>query len=131
MYFLTRASIVLIFAAFARSEFEDFLASPKAKACIPPAGGSPSKDDAPGIAQALKQCGDRAAITFPANSTYHINSPLTITGCKGCTIRIDGTIKASGSSKNWEKSRCIVLFKNSSDLTINSSGTLDGSGQEA
>jgi len=125
-------NIVLFVARVARSEFS--LApnpSPQSKACIPPAGGSPSKDDTPGIIQTIKQCGKGATITFPTNSTYHVNSPLTVTGCNGCTVRIDGIIKASGSSKNWEKSRCIVLFKNSSGLKIDASGTLDGSGQEA
>jgi galacturan 1,4-alpha-galacturonidase len=125
-------TIVLFVARVVRSESRLVPnGSPEAKTCVPPAGGSPSKDDAPGIIQAIKQCGEGATITFPANSTYHINSPLTITGCDRCTIRIEGTIKASASSKNWDKSRCIVMFKNSSGLRIDASGTVDGSGQEA
>jgi galacturan 1,4-alpha-galacturonidase len=130
MYFLALASVVLI-ARVARSELNASSPSPQAKACTPPAGGSPSRDDAPAIIQTINQCGEGATVTFPANSTYHINSPLTITGCRSCTIRIDGAIKASGTSKNWDKSRCIVLFKNPSGLKIEATGSLDGSGQEA
>src|SRR4051794_3477017 len=124
MYLCSFASVVLLISANrVRAELDEPVYAPKrlpqAKACIPPAGGTPAKDDTPAIVQTIKQCGEGATITFPARSRYHINSPLIVTGCNGCTVQIDGTIKASGSSKAWEKSRCIFGFKNSSGLKIN------------
>jgi polygalacturonase len=105
-----------------------------AKRCIPQGGGLPDRDDTAAIASAIKECGAGGTVVIPQQAVYFLGNTLDLTGCDRCRLEIDGTLKASPSSKSWETKRCIINVKKMTGLKLTSplkSGVLDGSGQEA
>ncbi|KAG8157369.1 hypothetical protein KVR01_012753 [Diaporthe batatas] len=105
--------------------------APRAAACTPKAGGSSSIDDVPAIQSAIAECAS-GTIVFPAGTTYYINSVLSLAGCKGCTLQVEGVIKVSSDTEYWNGKTAIVLAQNIDGLTVTSttgSGVFDGNGQ--
>jgi hypothetical protein len=84
--------------------------------CTPPAGGSPSKYDSKAMVTVIKQCGNVGTIIILKGSIYYINNQLDFSGCKSYTFQVNGTLKASSSTKSWERKRCILNIKNVATL---------------
>lgn len=102
-----------------------------ASSCTPTAGGSSSTDDAPAIASAIAECAS-GTIVIPAGTTYYVNSVLSFDSCAGCTLEIEGTVKASDDTDFWNGETAIILAQDIDGLTVTSktgSGVVDGNGQ--
>lgn len=105
--------------------------APRAAACTPKAGGGSSVDDVPAIQSAIAAC-PSGTIVIPAGTTYYVNSVLSLAGCKGCTLQVEGLMKASSDTTYWNGKTAIVLAQNIDGLTVTStsgSGVFDGNGQ--
>lgn len=121
---LTVAGVALVGASPSR-------VAPRAATCTPKAGGSSSTDDVPAIQSAIAAC-PSATIVIPAGTTYYVNSVLSLAGCKGCTLQVEGLVKASSDTGYWNGKTAIVLAQNIDGLTVTSttgSGVFDGAGQ--
>lgn len=106
---------------------------PRASTCTPASGGSSSTDDTPAIESAIAECSS-GTIVIPALTTYYVNSALSFDGCSGCTIQVEGLLKASSDTDYWNGKTAIFLAQNIDGLTVTSktgSGVFDGNGQDA
>jgi galacturan 1,4-alpha-galacturonidase len=97
----------------------------------PVSGGSSTIDDTPAIESAIK-ANPTGTIVIPSGTTYNIGSQLQFTGCKGCTLQIDGTLLVTVNFPYWNDKGSIFLMKDITGATIKSStgeGIIDGNGQ--
>ncbi|GAO13076.1 uncharacterized protein UV8b_03451 [Ustilaginoidea virens] len=98
------------------------------KSCTPKAGGSPKVDDVPAIHAAIKACSS-GTVVIPKGTTYHVNSQLSLAGCRGCTLQLDGTLQVSADVGYWNNKGRIIYISGVNGATITGSGTIDGNGQ--
>lgn len=106
-------------------------AAAAASSCTPIAQGSSSTDDVPAITSAIAAC-PSGTIVFPASTTYYVNSELSLDGCTGCTLEVEGTLTSSDDTGYWDGKTAIFLARNIHGLTVTSktgSGVFDGNGQ--
>lgn len=102
------------------------------KTCTPTSAGNSSIDDVPSILEALTSCGNGGTIVIPNGQTYMIRSHLDFQNCRGCTIQIDGILKASDDLNYWEGKSSMFSLSNTANVRFYSStgsGLIDGSGQ--
>jgi polygalacturonase len=106
----------------------------KRAVCTPSSYGNTSEDDTPAIASAIASCGDGGTIVIPSGTTYSIRSTLEFTGCSGCKLQLEGTLKASDDYEYWSDYKAIILISGITGATITSTtgaGIIDGNGQDA
>lgn len=102
--------------------------------CTPTAGGSSSTDDVAAIESAVAACAPSGTIVLPQGATYHVNSVLSLDGCAGCTLQVEGTLLASDDTAYWEGKTAVILVRDVDGLTVTSTtgaGLVDGHGQAA
>lgn len=107
---------------------------PKRSVCTPTSYGDDQEDDSPAIASAIASCGDGGTIIIPSGTTYSLRSTLDFTGCTGCELQLEGTLKASDDYEYWSDYKAIILIDGISGATIKSTtgdGVIDGNGQDA
>lgn len=105
----------------------------RASTCTPKAGGSGSIDDVPALESAIASC-PSGTIYIPASTTYYVNSALSLAGCSGCTLQIEGTLKLASDTDYWNGKTAQIEVDNITGLKIYSStgsGLIDGNGQDA
>jgi galacturan 1,4-alpha-galacturonidase len=64
----------------------------------------------------------------------YINSALTLKGCTGCTLQIEGTLKVSGDTDYWNGIRDVFTLDSITGAKIYSAtgtGVIDGNGQSS
>lgn len=106
----------------------------KRATCTPASAGNSGTDDVPAIVAAITSCGNGGVIQIPAGVQYAINSVLDFTGCVGCTLNIEGTLKVSDNLDFWEGKKAIFMMNAIKTATIQSvtgTGVIDGNGQAA
>ncbi|KAI5300431.1 hypothetical protein KEM56_002472 [Ascosphaera pollenicola] len=84
--------------------------------------------------EAISKCGDGGTIELPEGKIYNIGSPLEFKKCKGCTVHLEGTLKATSDVDTWAKENGIIVLKGVNGLTFTSTkgtGVIDGNGQAA
>lgn len=87
-------------------------------------------DDVPAIEAAIASC-PTGTIVLSAGITYALRSTLDLSGCSGCTIAIEGTLKLSDDLDYWEGKQAAILVNGVTDATITSqtsTGLVDGNG---
>ncbi|KAB8302157.1 hypothetical protein EYC80_005605 [Monilinia laxa] len=102
--------------------------------CTPASAGNSGTDDVPAISAAIKSCGSGGVIQIPAGVQYAINTVVDFTGCAGCTLNIEGTLKVSDDLDFWNGKRAIFYMDGINTATIQSvtgTGLIDGNGQAA
>jgi galacturan 1,4-alpha-galacturonidase len=100
----------------------------KRASCTPASGAS---DDVPAIMLAIAAC-PSGTIVIPQGKTYNIGSQLLFTGCAGCTLQLDGTLKVTTDFTYWNGKGTIIYVKNIDGITVTSpakTGIIDGQGQ--
>ncbi|KAH8204168.1 hypothetical protein TruAng_001720 [Truncatella angustata] len=105
----------------------------RASTCTPVAGNSGSIDDVPALQSAISNCAS-GTIYIPPSTTYYVNSVLDLTGCAGCTLQIEGTLKIASDTDYWNGKTAQILADDITGLKIISStgsGLIDGNGQNA
>ncbi|KAK9770500.1 putative Extracellular exo-polygalacturonase [Seiridium cardinale] len=105
----------------------------RASTCTPVAGNSGSTDDVPALQSAIAAC-PSGTIYIPASTTYYVNSVFDLTGCSGCTLQLEGTLKIASDTDYWNGKTAQILVEDITGLTITSStgsGLIDGNGQDA
>ncbi|KAK7062761.1 hypothetical protein VNI00_000250 [Paramarasmius palmivorus] len=103
----------------------------KRATCTVASAGNAGTDDVPAIETAIKSCGSGGIIVLSAGKTYMIRSTLDFTGCAGCEIQIEGTLKLSDDTNFWNGVRAAILLTNVKGATIHSktgTGVVDGNG---
>ncbi|KAH8658034.1 pectin lyase fold/virulence factor [Xylariales sp. PMI_506] len=88
-------------------------------------------DDTPAIASAIAAC-PSGTIVIPKGTTYNIGSQLLFTGCSGCTMQLDGTLKVSVDFTYWNGKGKVIYINKINGATITSpagTGVIDGQGQ--
>ncbi|GLB41868.1 putative glycoside hydrolase family 28 protein [Lyophyllum shimeji] len=103
----------------------------KRATCTVASAGNAGVDDVPAIEAAIKSCGNGGIIVLSAGKTYMIRSTLDFTGCVGCEVQIEGTLKLSDDTTFWNGVRAAILLTNVSGATIHSktsTGLVDGNG---
>ncbi|KAF5383596.1 hypothetical protein D9615_003576 [Tricholomella constricta] len=103
----------------------------KRATCTVTSAGNAGIDDVPAIEAAIKSCGNGGIIVLPAEKTYMIRSTLDFTGCVGCEVQIEGTMKLSDDTTFWNGVRAAILLTNVSGATVHSktgTGLVDGNG---
>ncbi|KAF2017805.1 glycoside hydrolase family 28 protein [Aaosphaeria arxii CBS 175.79] len=80
----------------------------------------PLIDDGPAITDALEKCGGSGSVVFPANQTFTLRSPVDLSACRACAIRIDGRITVSPDWDYWEKQFAVFLISNASAMVVDS-----------
>ncbi|KAG6833230.1 hypothetical protein H0H87_009851 [Tephrocybe sp. NHM501043] len=103
----------------------------KRATCTVTSAQSSSVDDVPAIEAAIQSCGNGGIILIPAGYTYQIRSTLDFTGCVGCEVQIEGTLKLSSDTDFWNGVRAAILLTNINGATIHSktsTGLIDGNG---
>ncbi|KAL3422650.1 extracellular exo-polygalacturonase [Phlyctema vagabunda] len=106
----------------------------KRATCTPASAGVSSIDDVPAISAAMASCGDGGTIEIVAGKTYMIRTPLDFSGCTGCTLNVEGTLKVSDDLAYWEGRRAVFYLAGVQGATIQSrtgAGLIDGNGQAA
>lgn len=101
--------------------------------CTPVAGGSSTTDDTPAIASAIAAC-PSGTILLPKGSQYHLNSALSLAGCTGCTLALEGTLTASDDLDYWATQGAMITIQDvsgASFLSATGAGVFDGNGQAA
>ncbi|KAF8074913.1 extracellular exo-polygalacturonase [Lyophyllum atratum] len=99
--------------------------------CTVASAGNAGVDDVPAIEAAIKSCGNGGIIVISAGKTYMIRSTLDFTGCVGCDLQVEGTLKMSDDLTFWNGVRAAILLTNISGATIHSktgTGLVDGNG---
>lgn len=99
-----------------------------AQTCTPSAGSS---DDTPSITSAIASC-PSGTIVIPASTTYTIGSPLTFSGCNGCTLEVEGTLQVTDDFDTWNGVTAFIHIQDVDGATVTSktgTGTIDGNGQ--
>lgn len=102
----------------------------KRATCTVTAAQNAGIDDVPAIQDAIASC-PTGTIVFTAGITYDIRSTVDFTGCHGCTIAIEGTLKLSDDMDYWEGKTAAFLINGITGATITSqtsSGVIDGNG---
>lgn len=87
-------------------------------------------DDVPAIEAAIASC-STGTVILSAGITYAIRSTLDLSGCSGCTIAIEGTLKLSDDLDYWEGKQAAILVNGVTGATITSqtsTGLVDGNG---
>ncbi|KAI1843620.1 hypothetical protein JX266_010253 [Neoarthrinium moseri] len=105
----------------------------RASTCTPKAGGSGSIDDVPALQSAIASCAS-GTIYIPPSTTYYVNSALSLKGCSGCTIQLEGTLKIASDTDYWNGKTAQIEVNGINGLKIYSSsgnGLIDGNGQNA
>lgn len=105
----------------------------RAATCTPAAGGSGSIDDVPALQSAIANC-PSGTIYIPPSTTYYVNSVLDVSGCSGCTIQLEGTLKIASDTDYWNGKSAQILVEDITGLKLISStgsGLIDGNGQDA
>ncbi|KUI58120.1 Endo-xylogalacturonan hydrolase A [Cytospora mali] len=126
-----KSSALLLAAGAAIAHASPSRVVPRASTCTPTAGGSSSTDDVPAIESAIAECAS-GTIVIPASTTYYVNSALSFAGCSGCTLQVEGLLKASDDTDYWNGKTAIFEAKDIDGLTVTSktgSGVFDGNGQ--
>ncbi|KAF8994407.1 family 28 glycoside hydrolase [Cyathus striatus] len=103
----------------------------KRAVCTVTSAGDSGIDDVPSALAAIKSCGNGGTIVFPANTTFAFRSQLDITGCVGCTIQIEGTLKLSDDTDFWNGKKQIIYVNGINGATITTAtgtGVFDGNG---
>lgn len=103
----------------------------KRATCTVASAGNAGVDDVPAIEAALKSCGNGGIIVLTAGKTYMIRSTLDFTGCVGCEVQIEGTLKLSDDTNFWNGVRAAILLTSVNGATIHSktgTGLVDGNG---
>ncbi|KUL89435.1 hypothetical protein ZTR_04324 [Talaromyces verruculosus] len=106
----------------------------KRSVCTPSSYGNTSEDDTPAIAAAIASCGKGGTIVIPSGTTYSIRSTLDFTGCAGCELQLEGTLKVSDDYEYWSNYKSIILISDITGANITSTtgaGVIDGNGQNA
>ncbi|KAG8622872.1 hypothetical protein KVT40_009383 [Elsinoe batatas] len=106
----------------------------KRATCTVSSGGTASFDDGPAIAKAVKDCGNGGVIMLSAGTQYMLRSPLDLTGCSGCDVQLEGTIKASDDVAYWNGKGFMIRINgwtNGKFRSLKGSGVIDGNGQAA
>lgn len=106
----------------------------KRSVCTPSSYGNTLEDDTPAIAAAIASCGKGGTIVIPSGTTYSIRSTLDFTGCSGCELQLEGTLKVSDDYEYWSSYKSIILISDIAGATITSTtgaGVIDGNGQNA
>jgi galacturan 1,4-alpha-galacturonidase len=99
--------------------------------CTVTSAGSASKDDVPAIEAAIRSCGNGGIIVLSSGVTYQLRSTLNLTGCTGCEIQIEGTLKMSDDLDFWQGLRAAILIDGIKGATITTKtghGIVDGNG---
>ena len=92
---------------------------------------SGATDDTPAIQAAIKAC-PSGTVVLPEGSVYTIGSQLTFTGCKGCTVQLDGTLNVTVDFDYWNNKGEIIHVDDIDGATLYSksgTGLIDGNGQ--
>lgn len=109
--------------------------------CVVSSYGDVTKSDVPAIKRAFKTCGNGGIIRFTNGITYSINDFLSIEGCKGCEVQLDGTLKQSDNITHWQtqyvthpfqNSRLSIVIQGAKDMLLHSpsgKGLIDGNAQ--
>ncbi|ESK92759.1 extracellular exo-polygalacturonase [Moniliophthora roreri MCA 2997] len=103
----------------------------KRATCTVSSAGTAGTDDVPAIENAIKSCGNGGIVVLSAGKTYMIRSTLDFTGCSGCEVQIEGTLKLSDDTNFWNGVRAAILLTNLNGATVHSktgSGVVDGNG---
>jgi hypothetical protein len=111
--------------------------STRTNICHVPAAAN-GADSAPAIEAAFKQCGRNGKVVFD-NTTYSINSVMSITGLSNVEVDVRGTLLWSTNIDYWLKNSLPVGYQNQSSafffggdqvwLHGHGYGTFDGNGQ--
>ncbi|KAF8989552.1 glycoside hydrolase family 28 protein [Cyathus striatus] len=128
---LTIVLSVVAIAHASSSSFPHTSHNHKRATCTVASAGNSGVDDVPSAVSAIKSCGKGGTIVFAANKTYSIRSQLDITGCVGCTIQIEGTLKLSDDTVYWNGKRAIINVNGINGAIITSTtgnGLFDGNG---
>ncbi|KAF2259554.1 pectin lyase-like protein [Lojkania enalia] len=94
----------------------------KREICTVSSHNDPSKDDVPAISAALKKCGDTGRVLLPANQTFHIRSPLSLSSCRACDFQINGLLKVSDDWHYWRQQPAAFIVPNTTAAIIRSEG---------
>jgi galacturan 1,4-alpha-galacturonidase len=88
-------------------------------------------DSGPALHDCLSLCGDGGVIRFLYGSTYTLGSTWNFTGCNGCEVQVEGTIRATNDSTYWFGQASMLSISGARDVVItsrNGTGLIDGNG---
>lgn len=71
--------------------------------CVVEASATNSTDDAPAILAAFDKCGQGGTITFAADTTYYVNSVMSVSGLQDAVIDIQGELLVSTKTRRDER----------------------------
>jgi len=101
-----------------------------AKTCSPSAAGYEVIDDAPGINDAIKECGNGGTIILSSSDIYTLRTPVDLSPCKSCELQIESLVQAARFQWDyWKRVGVVLSITNTSGVTIRSvtgNGILDG-----
>jgi len=112
----------------------------RTKQCIVQTHNDTTKDDAPLILQAFKECRENAHIVFE-NTTYHIASVMNTTDLRNVDVELKGTLSWNNSDiQYWLNNSLYIGFQNQTSAWFfggenvhfygHGYGTLHGNGQD-